>query len=518
MSVMSFGPATRTRPALVLLAVCIAGGLLPASLTGASVALPDIGANLHAGIVPVQWVVNAYNLTFASFMLVAGALADLVGRRRMFAAGAALFAVCAAGSAVAGDILLLDLARGLAGVGAAMILTGGSAMLPTVFSGAKLAKAFGLLGSSFGAGLALGPSTSGFLVGAFGWRAVFFAHLAVCLLVLCLVPLLPESRDPDAKHVDLAGTVTFTGALALLTVAMVQGPQWGWGSMATLGLLVGFAVLIAAFIVAEKTQQRPMFDLALFRQPQFVAVCLIPFALALGFVSLLVFLPSYFIGVLGYSTQRSGLVMLILTAPVLCLPLLSGAASKRIPARYLLGVSLLLVGAGAGWLTVLSPGTSVTVLIGPLVTIGIGVGISFGLLDAAAIGSVPPERAGMAAGMFNTARLASEAIVIAGVGSILVTLTQQRLANGLSHGASGLTSSQLADMAVQGQSVRTLAGQSDSLVRLLGNSYTGALHTVLLVLAAVCIAGAPAIVALLKERTPASASPASEQPTMADAG
>lgn len=145
MSVMSFGPATRTRPALVLLAVCIAGGLLPASLTGASVALPDIGANLHAGIVPVQWVVNAYNLTFASFMLVAGALADLVGRRRMFAAGAALFAVCAAGSAVAGDILLLDLARGLAGVGAAMILTGGSAMLPTVFSGAKLAKAFGLL-------------------------------------------------------------------------------------------------------------------------------------------------------------------------------------------------------------------------------------------------------------------------------------------------------------------------------------------------------------------------------------
>lgn len=490
--------SARPRPALTLAAVCLAGGLLPASLTGASIALPDIGSDLQADLVSVQWVVNAYNLTFAAFMLVMGSLADRLGRRRMFAVGSLLFAVCSLLSIFAGGILFLVLARALSGVGAAAMLTGGSAMLPTVYRGARLGWAFGVLGASFGAGLALGPSLSGLIVGEFGWSGVFVLHLSICILVLLSIPFLQESRDPEPARFDVAGALTFTVGLLLLVLAMVQGPQWGWGSAGVLLLFAGFVLLMVLFVVVEKMQQKPMFDLSLLRQPRFVAVCLIPVVLAFGFVSLLVFLPPYFIGTLGYSVEMSGLVLLILTIPVLVLPIVSGTLSRRVPIHVLLGVSLLLVGGGAAWLTVIGPGVSVLSLAGPLAVIGVGVGISFGLLDGAAISSAPPERAGMAAGMFNTARLTSEAAVIAGMGSLLVSLTQHNL----NPEPSAL---EMANRAAQGQGHARIAAavdpsRVDELSTQITSAYTDALVLVLWMLAAICVLGAPLIVALLRDR------------------
>lgn len=514
-------PATGRRAWLVLTAVCLAGGLLPASLTGTSVALPQIGADMGADLAPLQWVVNAYNLTFASFMLACGAFADLVGRRRMFSIGAALFAACSLVSALATDILVLDIARGVSGVGAAAVLTAGSAMLANTFSGKSLAKAFGILGSSFGAGLALGPSTSGLLVQEFGWESVFYVHLAVCLLVMAAIPAMRESRDPGATRVDWAGTATFTIALFLITFAMVEGPQQGWSSPAVLGMVAGFVALIIGFVVAEKVQRRPMFDLALFRQGRFVAVSLMPVALAFGFVCLLVFLPTYFIGVMDFTVGKAGLVMLILTVPVFLLPIASGYLATKIPVRVLLGISLLLVGGGAAWLTVLEPGTTVSQLVGPLLTIGAGVGISFGLLDGAAISSVAPERAGMAAGMFNTMRLASEAIAIAGMGSLLVTLTQGRISAGLGEfDANDTTAADLANRVTQGDvdaAVEAVpAGQSGEFTDLLAGSFSSAFHIVLWILAGVCVVGAPIIMALLRNRSEPAATPTPEQQPAAE--
>lgn len=515
---MSGAPPRRlaAHAGLTLVAVCLAGGLLPASLTGASVALPSISTALHAGLGPLQWVVNAYNLSFASSMLACGALADLVGRRRMFVAGTVGFGLCSLASALSTQIIELDIARAAAGIAAAAVLTSGSALLATAFSGPRLTKAFGVLGSSFGAGLALGPSTSGLLVSAFGWRSVFLVHAAVCLIVACAIPLMAESRDPGATRVDSAGTATFTGAL-LLTFAMVQGPQWGWTSAGVWALLAGFAVLTALFWYAERAQQRPMFDLSLLAQPRYVAVCLVPIALAFGFVCLLVFLPSYFIGAVGYSTSRAGLTMLILTIPVLSLPTVAGMAVRRIGVSYLLGVSLLLVGGGGAWLTVLRPGVSLAALIGPLVVIGIGVGISFGILDGAAISSVPPERAGMAAGMFNTFRLASEAIAIAGMGSILATVTRLHIASGIGRIGAGLSPAAIASKVVQGippHSVATVpASRAGAFAGLLTGSYTSALHEILWILAGVCVVGSPLIALLLRPRRSAAA-PAGSVPAV----
>jgi MFS family permease len=489
----------------------VACGLLPASLTGTSIALPGISTDLGASLVSVQWVVNAYNLTFASVMLASGALADLFGRRRMFGIGLVVFVVCTLGSAAVSNILLLDILRGLAGVGAAMVLTAASALLAHTFSGPARMRAFGMLGSSFGLGLALGPSVSGVFVDWSGWRAVFVSQAVIAALVLLALPYLRESRDPDATGVDWKGTITFSSSLFAATLALVEGPQLGWGHPLVLGLLIAFPLFIVGFVLVEQRQARPMFDLGLFLQTRFVAVCMMPVLLAFGFVCLLVFLPTFFIGINGMSAKQAGAMMLLLTGPVLVFPVIAGTVSRTIPQRVLLGVSLLLVAGGAAWLTIIDRSSTALTLIGPLLVIGTGVGISFGLLDGAAISTVNSARAGMAAGMFNTMRLTGEAVAIAGMGSVLVSLTQAQLTGKIAGFASSYTNdvgglaNRVAQGEITGAASTVSEAQRSAFIDVLAGSYTTAFHTVLWILAAVCAVGAPAIVWLLRERTPAAA-------------
>ncbi|OLT27178.1 hypothetical protein BJF83_19010 [Nocardiopsis sp. CNR-923] len=504
---------------LPLVLVCVAAALLPAALTGSSVALPDIGTDLETDLAPLQWVVHAYNVMFASFMLASGGLADLFGRRLVFALGLSLFALSSLASGLTSDIVLLDVLRGASGAGAAAVMTAGSALLAQVFTDpAVRARAFSMLGASFGTGLALGPSTAGLLVGAFGWRGVFIAQAVIAGVVLLGVARLPESRDPDATRVDWWGATTFTSSLFLLTLSVVEGPQRGWGDPVVLGGFALAAVLMVAFAAAERVQRRPMFELSLLGNPRFIAVCLVPVLLAFGFVCLLVFLPSYFIGVNGMSPQGSGLTMMLLTVPVMALPLFAGQMLRHIPIGWLLGLSMLLIGLGAAWLTTLGPETTLIGLLGPLTVIGSGVGISFGIIDGAAVGSVEPARAGMAAGMFNTMRLASEAIAVAGMGALLVSLTQTNLAERLPSATSGPTPDigALANQVAQGDlagAAGSVTGDQTGVFAVMAASYTDAFQLTLWILAAVCLAGAPFVIGLLREPR----SPAEEvSPTTAD--
>ncbi|MFI6578163.1 MFS transporter [Nocardiopsis sp. NPDC050513] len=510
---------------LPLVLVCVAAALLPAALTGSSVALPDIGTDLETDLAPLQWVVHAYNVMFASFMLASGGLADLFGRRLMFTLGLSLFALSSLASGLISDIVLLDVLRGASGAGAAAVMTAGSALLAQVFTDpATRARAFSMLGASFGMGLALGPSTAGLLVGAFGWRGVFIAQAVIAGVVLLGAAKLPESRDPDATSVDWWGAITFTSSLFLLTLSVVEGPQRGWGDPVVLGGFALAAALMVAFAVAERVQRRPMFELSLLGNPRFIAVCLVPVLLAFGFVCLLVFLPSYFIGVNGMSPQGSGLTMMLLTVPVMGLPLFAGQMLRFIPVGWLLGLSMLLIGLGAAWLTTLNPETTLIGLLGPLMVIGSGVGISFGIIDGAAVSSVEPARAGMAAGMFNTMRLASEAIAVAGMGAFLVSLTQTNLTEQLPAVTSdeALDIGALANRVAQGDlagAAGTVTGDETEVFGVMAASYTDAFQLTLWILAAVCLAGVPFIIGLLREPrpsadegAPADADPATDAP------
>ncbi|MFI9387371.1 MFS transporter [Kutzneria sp. NPDC052558] len=488
--------STTTRPGLGLLTIAVACILLPVSLAGPSVALPSISAALHADLTSMQWVINGYDLTFAAFMLALGSLGDLVGRRRMFRVGMAVFSAALLVSSIAPSTLVLDLARGAAGIGAAAVLTCGVACLSTLFdSDAARAKAFGVFGTAVGCGLAFGPFLCGELNSLLGWRAVFYVPALIGVLVLLGTSVIGESRNPNAGKIDWAGTATFTLALFALILGLLDGPQEGWTSPLVLVCFAAAVVLIIAFGIVEKRQAHPMFDLSLLGQRRYASLCLAIVALVFGFTPLLVYLPTYYSAVDGMSAQQTGLLLMMLTLPTLVMPLVTGYLARWISVRVLVLVTVVLTGLGVAWLTVLHPGSSAIEVLGPYLTIGIGIGISFGVMDGAAVGSVEAGRAGMAAGMFNTMRLGGEVIGIAVVGTMLAGLTSSGLAGKVSNPR------QVADLVNQGD-MATPAGSvpagpaRTAFENVVSGAYTDALHTVLWVLAGLCALAALALLVL----------------------
>ncbi len=413
----------------MLVAVLASTFALPLSLTGASVALPEIGRDLDADLAGVQWVVNGYNATFASCMLAAGALADLFGRRRLYATGVAVFAGAGLLAAGTDDILLLNLLRALAGVGAAAAATSAGALLAATFRGGARARAFSVFGMAIGAGLAFGPSIAGVLIDVLGWRAVFAVPALAGVAVLLLVPWLPESRQPYAGRIDWGGTVTFTAALLLLIFGFVQGPEYGWDDPRIVAAFAATVAFFVAFVRVERSHPEPMFDLTLLANPRFVGICLAAATTVAVLVPLLVYLPSYLTTVIGLTPSAAGATLILLTAPTVVLPLIAGALTRWVSASTVIVVAVVAVALGAAWATVIAPTSGLADLAGPLLAIGLGIGLSIGLLDALAIGSVPPHRAATGAAVINTARLAGETVAIAVVGAVLASTTAGRLAD-----------------------------------------------------------------------------------------
>ncbi|WP_067975126.1 MFS transporter [Nocardiopsis trehalosi] len=496
-------PERRTRPVLTLIVVCAAIVLIPVTATGASVALPDVGQDLATGLAAAQWVVNAFFLSYGSFMAVTGSLADLTGRRRMFMIGVTLFCAAMVVASFAPNIGVLIGARVLAGIGAAAATTGGSSLLAQAFQGPARTRAFGFFGTAIGLGLAFGPLIAGVLVTSLGgWRGFFLAAALVVLAPLAASPWLTESRDDHPAGLDWTGAVTFTGGLSLFVFAFVQGPELGWTHPAVLGSFAAFAVLMVAFTIAERRAAHPMFDITLFAQPRFLAICAMPVLLAFGFVALLLVLPPYFMAVDGVSAQYAGLLLVLLTGPTLIVPTIVGALAQRIGQRALLVATLLFVAAGTAWLTVIEPGVGVAVLAGPMLAIGIGFGISLAILDGAAVSSVAASRAGMAAGMFNTMRLAGEAIAVALLGSLLAAVTQARLADTAGADAQAATA-RLLQGDMDGAVAAVPAALRDGFATTAGAAYTDALHIGLWVLCALSVVGAVAVGVLMGGRPPA---------------
>lgn len=486
--------------AVVLVALIAA----PMSLTSVTVALPDIGRDLDAGAAAQAWAVTGYNVAFASLMLAAGSLGDLVGRRRMFTIGTGLFAAGQLVAALAPSILVLDLGRVAAGVGAAISLPSGSALLAARFEGPARARAFGAFGTTLGAGLALGPVLGGVITDVAGWRAVL-GLLAVLGTIACVLAprLMDESRDPDAGRIDWAGTVTFTSALAVLIIAIVEAPEQGWLAPRTLLLAALSAALLVAFVVVERRRERPMLDLALLRHRRFLGLGVAAMAIVIAFVPLLVNLPILMQVVRDADASTAGALLLFLTVPTLLVPVLAGALLTRTDIRTLVGAGLVLESVGVAWLALSPPDGALLAIALPLVVAGTGVGIANGVLDGAAVSVVPPARAGMAAGLFNTMRLGAETVAIAVAGSLLVSLT-----------ASGLTADdrlpaaadvdRLAGLVTQGD-VAGLAGASAGVGRgtmadVAEHAFTGAIDTTLWVLAAVCVVALVVSATLLRVR------------------
>ncbi|MGY0025013.1 MFS transporter [Streptomyces sp. YJ-C3] len=424
------------RPTFTLIVVLLGMLTLPMAMSGTTVALPRIGADLDASGAALQWVVVGYFLAASSFMLVAGSLGDLYGRRRILTLGAALYTAGTLASALVQHILLLDAARLVSGIGAAGVMASGGSLLAATFTGPARTRVFASLGTTSGLGLAFGPTFSGWLVDALGWRATFLSYVAVGLVVLVGTRLMSESRAATRPRVDKAGAAAFIAGLALALFAVTQGAKSGWTSAATLLPAALAPALLLIFVRVEQRivrtgSGRPILDLRLTRNPAFLGWAVGSFGLGAGTTGALTFLPTYLQGASGTTARAAGLTLLLMTVPILALPPLGARLVNRgVPARHLLVLSLLLIAAGNAWLTTLHPGITAGALAGPLLTIGAGQGLSIGIIDAQALSMVAPSEVGMASGFLNTVRGGIGAVMLTVFGALLLAAVTSRVGSG----------------------------------------------------------------------------------------
>jgi EmrB/QacA subfamily drug resistance transporter len=414
-----------TRDRWITLVVVSAGtAMLLLDVTVVNVALPAIGADLDASFAELQWVVDAYALALAATLLTAGALADRLGRRVVYAAGLAAFTAVSALCGLATSGTVLDLARGLQGVGAAAMFAASLALLAHEFQGRERGFALGVWGAVTGAALAIGPLVGGVLVDGAGWRWVFLVNLPVgVVLTWATLRFLPESREERPRRLDLAGLATFGGACFLITFGLIRGNEEGWGSAPIAGSLAAGAVLLGAFVAVERRADTPMLAPALFRIPPFTGTAVVAFAQSVALYPLFLFLAIWFQEVLELSPTGTGLRLLPLTLVLFAVAPLSGRVTARIPLRIPLVAGLVLIGAALLLMHGVTAASEWTALLPGLLVGGLAIGIISPALAAAMVGVLSVERSGLASGVNNTFRQLGIAVGIAGLGAIFTGAT-----------------------------------------------------------------------------------------------
>ncbi len=412
-----------------LIVVCVATFMLLLDITIVNVALPKIAIGLKATFSDIQWVVDAYALTLASLLLTAGSLADLLGRRLVFAVGLALFAAASLLCALSPTALFLILARGAQGIGGAIMFSTSLALLAQEFHGRERGTAFGVWGATTGAAVAIGPLLGGVLTDGLGWRSIFYINVPIGLAAVALtLARVPESRDPAGKRIDWAGTFNFTGALFMLVLALVLGDADGWGSARIVSLFVGSGVLMILFVISQVVQENAMFDLSLFGKPTFTGAGIVAFAIAASMFAMFLYLTLYMQTILGLSPLQAGLRFLPTTVVMFFVAAISGNLSARVPVRLLLGLGLALVGVGLLLMRGLTASSEWTALLAGFIVGGAGVGLVNPALASTAIGVVPPQRSGMASGINSTFRQVGIATGIAALGALFQSDLSKKLA------------------------------------------------------------------------------------------
>jgi EmrB/QacA subfamily drug resistance transporter len=404
-----------------LAVVCLATAMLMLDIAVVNTALPEIAADLHSNLTGIQWIVDAYTLALAAVVLTAGSIADRIGRRLVFTSGMALFTATSLACAVASDIAVLDAARAVQGIGAAMMFASSLAILVDAFpTEPARAKAFAAYGATIGASFALGPLVGGALTSGIGWRAVFYINIPLGIAALAAsYAWVRETRDPSPRAIDRIGQATLTAGLFLLVLALLRGNQEGWGSTRIVAELVGAVVFLALFVVTESRVEQPMLPLRLFRRPDFSGAQIAAFAISASFFALFLYTTLYLQEVLRLSPIEAGLIYLPGT---ILLFAVSGATAQlpgRIRPGLLVVVGLALVAAGLALMTLAGVHSSWTALLPGELVVCFGTGLLNPALAAVAMGSVSERQSGLAAGANDVFRQVGIAVGVAAFGALV---------------------------------------------------------------------------------------------------
>ncbi|MBJ7329005.1 MAG: MFS transporter [Solirubrobacteraceae bacterium] len=476
-----------------LTAVSVAIFMLLLDITVVNVALPDIQSDLDSSFDDLQWVVDAYSLTLAAFLLTAGSAADRIGRRSVFIAGLVVFCLASIACGLSHTPLMLNLSRGVQGVGGAMMFATSLALIAQAFHGKDRGTAFGVFGAVTGGAVAVGPLVGGAIVEGIGWEWVFFINVPIGILtVVGTLLYVRESHDPTPGRMDIPGFATFSAALFLLVFALVRGNSEGWGSPLIVGFLVSSVVLLAAFVAIEMRAEHPMLDLSLFRNRSFAGAAIVAFCLSGSMFSMFLYLTLYIQNVLGYSPLEAGVRFLPVTLLSFFVAPISGRLSARVPVRLLLGTGLLLVGVGLLAMTVIDADSEWTALLPGFLFCGVGIGLTNPPLASTQVGVVHPRESGMASGIGNTFRQVGIATGIAAYGAIFEHTVVSKTPRVLGQAASDLPAEVLA-------SGRVGEFHNAALEQAARVGFTGALSDLLVIAAVVALLGSVAGYALVRQ-------------------
>jgi EmrB/QacA subfamily drug resistance transporter len=394
-----------------------------------AVSLPSIARDLHGAFTDVEWVVSAYILPFAALLMPAGAIADRLGRRRMLLLGLAIFTFASLLCGMAPGLGVLNAARALQAIGAALQLTSSLAVLAHGFEVEERARVYAIWGTVMGLAPALGPTIGGLVTSYLGWRWAFLINLPIGIGLITLAAItVDESRDPNASKLDFPGILLFGCGLFNIVWALIEANNVGWESTSTLLKLAIGTGLFGAFVFAERLHPRPMIDLSLFRDRTVVGAALAMLGYAATAQVMMTILPLYLQDAFGHTPAIAGLAMIPFALPLLIGPSIGGKLSARLSSRAILSLGLAMVAIGnAITAAVVMMGLAYgAAAIGVFVT-GCGAGLLNSETAKAQISAVPPARAGMASGIAATTRFVGINIGVAGLGAVLAVVAETTL-------------------------------------------------------------------------------------------
>jgi EmrB/QacA subfamily drug resistance transporter len=413
--------ADRANRVLTIAVACLATAMLMLDISVINTALSKIADGLDTGLGGLQWVVDAYTIPLAATVLTAGAIADRLGRRKLFLIGLSVFTMSSALCGAAGGIGVLVGARAIQGLGASIMFATALALISQVTPDRKArVNALAVYGAAIGASFALGPFIGGSLTELFGWRAIFLVNVPIGAAAIWITyRRVGEGRDPTPRRIDLPGQITLIGGLFLLVLALLRGNQDGWGSAAIVAALAGAAVFLAAFMVVEQRSTAPMLPLRLLSERRFAGPQVAVFAIASSFFAVFLYLTLYLQTVLGLSPIQTGLVYLPGTFLVFVVSGMTAQLGARFSPAKIASVGLALVAAGLAGMLMTGVGSSWTVLLPGLLVTALGTGLFNPTGSALALNALPDEQSGLAAGANDTFRQAGVAVGIAALGTLV---------------------------------------------------------------------------------------------------
>jgi DHA2 family methylenomycin A resistance protein-like MFS transporter len=411
-----------SRPNLTAFIVCLGCVVVLLDISIVNVALEPIALGLGGRLSDLQWIVDAYTVAFASFLLTAGTAGDRFGNKQVFAVGFLLFTIASVVCGAAGSLSGLIGARVVQGIGAALIIPCSLTLLNHAYDNPiQRTKAFGWWAGSGGASVAAGPLIGGFLVHAFGWRSIFYVNLPIGIAAVFLTSRYIQHEPPrPGQRIDLAGQLVSLFALASLTTVLIEGTNWGWFSPGTVGLSAAAVGLLFLFVVIERRQSQPMLPLTLFRSTQFTSATLLGLLLSFSFYGLIFTLSLYFQQARHFTPLQTGLAFLPVTGLLTVMNIFSGKLAAMRGMRFPIVTGFVVAGIGFLWLG-LSTNTFVSYsgLLLPLLCVGAGVPLILPPLTTLVLASVDRSQVGLASATLNTGRQIGAAAGVAVLGSLL---------------------------------------------------------------------------------------------------